>query len=480
MAVHFEEFDVNYTDDEGQEFKNESQDRFLSTCINTIIPKAEKEGVQYVVLSGARGSGKSIGVEFMITWLAVHYPGIQVNLSRISIKEIKENLFKELKVMIPSKLLKVDNAESVTFINNSHVKCFGYGDGNVRKIRGNNCHVWVMEECTEDALKEGLHEVNKRALEEIAMVVRNPGAPHIVFILTNPEGPEHWLYEDFIAKAGYVDGEKTGTNNREENVHVFYSLTSDNPYLGQAYINSLFKVLSPKQAERYIYGRWVSLGVDGIYNEYNDEIHYHPGKVFQPQKSYPIHLAFDFNTAKGKPMSAAIFQYINDHFYFYDECVLENSNTRGVMEELEERGFFKQFTGTQQLIINGDATGWKNDSAAEFSDYGLIKQFIDHLPYKVNYKVSVPNSNPGVKERHKLVNSYLKNLLNEVRISVFPPLHDPKKVSTLHKGFKSTQLKKGSKYAEDDKNPNQHITTSAGYGIWDCTRKKGGIKSIRV
>lgn len=473
MSIPFlEEFDVFHTDENGVQHKNESQDRFLSTMINEVVPKAEKEGIQYVILSGARGSGKSVGVEFLLNWFALEYPSIQINLSRISIKEVKDTLFKELKVMTPAKVLKKDNAESLTFLNDSHIKCVGYGDGNVRKIRGNNCHIWVMEEVTEDALKDGLHELNLRALQEISMVVRNPGGPKIVIILTNPEDPEHWLYREYIDKAGYVDGDKTANRkDRKENVHVFYSLTSDNPHLGEAFLNNLQTTLSPKQAERYIYGRWVSLATTGVYNEYQDELHWFPDHEYKVNHTYPVILSWDFNTAKGKPMSACIGQYINDIFHMYDECVLENSNTRGVLEELEERGFFKQFSGTGRLLeIMGDAAGWAKHSGAEMSDYGLIKQFLDHLPYKVNYKVKVPKSNPAVKARHNLVNAYLRNLKGDIRVCIY------ENCETLRRGLKSTQLKKGATYKEDDSNPTQHITTSFGYMVWRCTRKSASFK----
>lgn len=469
MAVHLSEFDPK---------ENKSQKRFLDNLFKTIVPRAEKE-VQLVILSGAMGSGKSLAVQFAINLLMSDYAKLKVGVGRISVKDAKDTFFKEFKVMCPSEVLKRDNAESMEFLNNSEVKAVGWGDKNVRKIRSNNFHIFVLEEVTEDAVKDGTYNLNYDALIEVIGRTRNPNGPNIIFLITNPDDPEHWLYREYIEKAGYVDGEKTSSLNREDNVHLFYSITTDNPYLSEAYKNMMLKNMSPKQAQRYVYGRWVSLGTDGIYNEYKEEEHYHEKTIYKVNKSYPVHLSWDFNTAQGKPMSVCMFQYINDHFHFYDEVVIENSNTRGVLEELEERGFFKQFTGTQQLIINGDAAGWAKQSAGTLSDYGLIKQFIDHLEYKVNYKLSVPTSNPEVKARHKLVNIYLKNLMNEIRISVYPPLHDSTQVSTLHRGFKSTRLKKGSKYAEDDKNPNQHITTSAGYGIWDCTKKKGGIKVIK-
>lgn len=468
MAVHLSEFDPK---------NNKSQKRFLENLFNFILPKAEKE-VQIVILSGAMGSGKSLAAQFAINILMTQYNNLKVGIGRISVKDAKDTFFKEFKVMCPTELLTVDNAESMKMINNSEIKAVGWGDKNVRKIRSNNFHIFVLEEVTEDAVKDGTFNLNKDALIEVIGRTRNPNGPNIIFLITNPDDPEHWLFMEYISKAGFVDGVETTTLNREQNIHVFYSVTTDNEHLNEGYKNNMLKNMSPKQAQRYVYGRWVSLGSDGIYNEYKEEEHYHPDKVYKINKSYPIHLSWDFNTAAGKPMSACMFQYINDHFHFYDECVLENSNTRGVLEELEERGFFRQFTGTQKLIINGDAAGWAKQSAGTFSDFGLIKQFIDHLEYKINYEIKVPTKNPDVKARHKLFNVYLKNLLGEIRVSIYPPAHDPTQAASLHRGMKSTKLKSGSKYLECDKNPMQHITTAAGYGIWRCTRKEGGTEVI--
>lgn len=471
MAVHISEF--NWTDPKTGK-SNASQEHFLRTFYKDILPHSYNE-TQFVVLSGAMGSGKSLAVQYIISRLLMENENLKIGIGRMSIDMAKETFFKELKVMIPSEVLSQDSAESMTLINNSHVKCLGWGDKNVRKLRADNFHVFVLEEVTEDAVREGSYNLNKDALDEIIGRVRNPNGPNIIFLVTNPDDPEHWLHKEYIAKAGFVDGEATKTHGRDPRVHLFYSVTLDNPYLKESYRRDLETKLTPNQAKRYVFGKWVSVAGEGIYNEYNEAQHYFPDKIYEYNYSHPVILSFDFNTAKGKPMSACMSQFINDHFHAADEVVLENSNTRGVLEELKERGFFKPFQEdlTKELIIVGDAAGWASVASSDYSDYGLIEQYLNTLEPRINFKIDAPYSNPAKKERHALVNLYLKNFKQDIRMTIYAPLHDPTKVSSIARALQSTKMKKGSKFDEDDSNPMQHIGTTVGYALCYCINNQG-------
>jgi PBSX family phage terminase large subunit len=467
MSLHLSKFNVF----QGKRV-NTSQKNLIDNFFSFIVPKAEKEGVQIIVISGAMGSGKSAAVQFINSILMLAYPNMVWAIGRISIQNAIDTYMKEIKQMLPAEVMEKDTIEYIKLKNGSNIKAIGWGDGHVSKLRANQFSAAIIDEVTEDAGKAGTHELNKRALLEIFGRVRVPGSPRFIFLITNPDDPEHWLYREYISKASYIDGKPTNIIEAKKNVHVFYSVTSDNIFLGQDYIDTMLTNLSPKEAERRVYGRWVSVSTTGIYNEYKDELHYFPNEEYKVNKNYPITLAWDFNTAKGKPMSACIGQYINDHFHMYDEVVLENSNTRGVLEELYARGFFKQFTGTQELWIMGDAAGWAKHSSSVGSDYGVMKQFLDTLEYRVNYSFKVPVKNPEVKVRHNIVNAYLKNLKGDIRVKIY------KGCETLSRGLKTAQLKSGSKYTEDDSNPTQHISSCFGYMVVRHTRSNGGVTKI--
>ena len=451
--------------------KNESQERFLDDFFNRIVPLAMEE-CQIIVLSGAMGSGKSLAVQFAINLLCTQYPDYQGAVGRISKDIVKDTFFRELKIMTPEEVLSVDTKEFLEWKNGSNFKIVGWGDGDTMKLRSNNLHCFVMEEVTEDAAMAGKVELNYRALLEVFGRVRLNNAPNLIILVTNPDDPSHWLHEKYIEKAGWVDGEKREGKNRDPNVSVHYSKTIDNKFLKKGYEANLRKQLSEKQFQRYGLGRWVSLESEGIYYEYDENVHYLDDKTYKIDYRFPINLNWDFNTAKGKPMSVCMSQYIRDVFHFYDELLIEDSSTRGILEALFEDGFFEQFKpGGTNLIINGDAAGWQKHSSGNMSDYGVMKQFFDHLPYKINYEICVNRSNPPVKSRHNVCNLYLKDYTGRIRCWLYA------KCENLNKGLKGGQLKKGNTYKELE-TYTQHVCTAFGYNIFKNTRDSGGVEDL--
>jgi PBSX family phage terminase large subunit len=468
MAIHYSNFNPIKTFPDGTQKSNNSQRRFLKSFYQDVLPKSLND-LQIVILSGAMGSGKSLAIQYLTTKMSIDYPLLQVRVARLSIKAAAQSFFRELKVMIPEVIKDAESAEQLTLKNGSHIMCRGWADKNLSKVRSDNAHIYILEEATEDARTQGNNNINYEALKEMVGRTRNPNGPNIIFIISNPDDPEHWLYQKYISKAGFINGQETDALNRVNNVHVYYSITTDNPFIRESYKDSLAQNMSPKQSQRYIFGKWVSLAEDGIYNEFNEDEHYHKDKKYVIDRNLPINLSFDFNTAAGKPMSACIFQYKNDHIHVYDEVVL-NGNTKTVLDELVSRGFFEDIVkNNQSLIILGDGAGWATQSSGGWSDFLYIQKYINELTYnnqKVMLEMKAGRKNPEIAARHKVVNYYLKNLKNQIRVSIYPPAHDEKATSTLVRGLKSTQLKKGSRYLEDDSNSTQHITTAFGYAVF--------------
>ena len=64
-----------------------------------------------------------------------------------------------------------------------------------------------------------------------------------------------------------------------------------------------------------LYGEWLYIGTDVIYYQYDRDKHF----ILENTKydyTKAIHLTFDFNIAKGKPMSSASFQYDKNKNFF--------------------------------------------------------------------------------------------------------------------------------------------------------------------
>lgn len=258
--------------------------------------------------------------------------------------------------------------------------------------------------------------------------------------------------------------------------HVYFSVTSDNPFLPDWYIRSLEEDLDPKMARRMIYGEWVDIEQDVVYHQYGP--HNYKDSSYEINPLLPIYVSFDFNIGLGKPMSACLSQYDEqtDHFHFYAESVVEGADTMEQMEEMAARGLFDIET---EYRITGDASGAnKHSSSNKKSDYDIIYEFLSkyRTPYhsRVHFTRCVPASNPPIRFRHNRVNAYCRNALNKTRLFVYDGC------KTLDEGMRLTALKKGGNYIEDDSKAYQHVTTALGYNVCWVDKSKDRRKTINT
>jgi len=408
-------------------------------------------GAHEVLLSGSVGSAKSILLAHVCIKHCIENPNARVLIGRKSMPDLKQTIFQKILEHLEGSF-QLDlhyfvnwTSAKIRFLNGSEIISRSWADKRYTKVRSLELSAAIIEELSEN------NEEDKRAYEEIKMRVGR--LPHIKtqnFILcaTNPDSPSSWVFRYFI-----------DTNSPTR--HVYYSVTTDNPFLPTKYIEQLKKDLDPKQAERMIYGKWVEILKETVYHAYDKRRNYR-AKSYKIDLKHPIHVSWDFNIGHGKPLSCALFQFIDDKMHIFNECVVEGMRTQDSCEELAGRGLLDHKTS---YIINGDATGRRRDTRNVKSDYDIIKKYFANYETddgrRLDYKISVPVSNGPIRKRHNLVNSYLYNSLKEVRLIVY------KDAPTADKGLRLTQLKKGGSYIEDDSeaHPWQHITTAIGYGL---------------
>ena len=241
--------------------------------------------------------------------------------------------------------------------------------------------------------------------------------------------------------------------------HVYYSVTTDNPFLPPEYIEQLKRDMDPQMARRMLYGEWISIAREVVYYAYDKSRNYRD-MPYVIDANFPIHVAWDFNIGEGKPLSVCFFQYTNDSFHFFNEVVVHGFRTQDALDEMAGRGLLDH---PVKYIINGDATGKARSTKSIKSDYDIIREFFSNYRNSrkelLNYEMQVPLSNPPVRKRHNLVNAYCINERGAVRLFVY------KDAKTVDEGLRLTQLKKGADYIEDDSKEFQHITTALGYGI---------------
>lgn len=415
-------------------------------------------GAQEVLLSGSVGSAKSLLLAHIIVTHCLFYSKARFGIGRHALPDLKATLFTKIKEHIMDDLEESkdytcnDSTGYIRFSNGSEIVSRSWADKNYTKVRSLELSGMAFEELTE-------HDDNEHAYTELSMRVnRLPHVPEqLIISATNPDSPSNWVYKRFMM---------TPSSTR----HVYYSVTTDNPFLPKSYINKLMEDLDPKLIDRMIYGKWIDIKGETVYSNYSYEDNFRQ-KSYSPSEHYPIYACFDFNVGVGKPMSMAFFQYINDTFHIFDEIILENSNTEMLMAEAIES---KKFNRNFKYCITGDATGKNRSANSNRSNYDIILEILQ--ANQIRHEFCVLPSNPPIKTRHNIVNAYCKNYEKKVRLYVY------KDAPTADEGFKLVKLKNGGQYIEDDSKSYQHVTTALGYGIHFCniTKKDSYSNTIQL
>lgn len=326
----------------------------------------------------------------------------------------------------------------IKFKNGSEIIARSWADKKYFKVRSLELSGVAIEETTENDTNDFYSEIKMR-VGRLPHVKEN-----IIIHATNPSSPENWLYKYFAIG---------DPSKRLDTRHVYYSVTTDNPFLPAKYIEQLKAELDPRMARRMIYGEWIEINSDVVYYEYQKELQFIKRK-YEINPDFPIICSWDFNIGEGKPMSMCLAQYIDDEFHFFDEVIISGARTADTIDELDGRGLLRKDWRYQ---ICGDASGKHRDTRSSRSDYDIItKEFQNR---GLQYEYHVPLANPPVRTRHNRVNAYCKNALGQTRLWVY------EKCTTVDEGLRLVKLKPGANYIEDDSKDYQHCTSALGYAV---------------
>lgn len=286
----------------------------------------KKSSFHEVLLSGSIGSAKSILMAHIAITHCLMYPGARFCLARRSMPDLKRTIYQEVIEHlddVDESLYETNETKaSVKFANGSEIISISWADKKSKKARSLKLSGIAFEEVTEN------DDDDKKAYMELRQRVnRLPWVPeNIIVAATNPDAPSHWAYAHWIT-------------SEEKNRHVYYSVTSDNPFLPATYIEQLKNDLDPKMAKRMLYGEWIEIEDEVVYYSYSRDRNFkNTSYVVNP--SHPIHFSYDFNIGVGKPISVVFYQIINDTFHFFNEVVVEGARTENSLEEASNRGLF--------------------------------------------------------------------------------------------------------------------------------------------
>lgn len=418
------------------------------------------EGNLEILLSGSYGSAKSIMMAHLAVTHCLTYPGSRVCLARKALPDLKDTIFKEIIEHIQEDLIEGEDfwvnatRAQITFSNGSEIISRSWADKKYKKGRSLKISMLIFEELTEN------NEEDKQAFDTLkARLRRLPHVPENVLVAaTNPDEPDHWVYRYWM-------------KDPRPYKKIFYSVTFDNPFLDPIYIKQLREGMTPEEEKRFIYGQWISITGQGIYYNYDPARNFLPDEIYEFDLKHPICLMHDFNVGHGKPMSAAVGQFIGGTWHIKKTYIVEGFKTRQILEEIAEDGIFELNTS---FNVYGDQTGKHNDSRSNLSDWDIIEDYLANYQRKdkktLKFSIEVPSCNPPIKRRWKNVNLMFLNALNQVRLYIYQEAAD------ADEGFRLTKLRKGSGLAEDDSYRNQHVTTAIGYAV-DYEAEYGGTRS---
>lgn len=398
-------------------------------------------GVHEFLLSGAVGSAKSLTLAHLVATHCISYPGAIAGLGRLALPRLKETLCMKIR----EHLFEVgagleyrynETTGNFQFNNGSKMIAFSWADKNYQKFRSYELSCMAFEELSEN---KGDHKsAYMEAYQRVGRLTHVPEA--WVGAASNPDSPSHWAYEHFM-------------QNASPQRKVYYSVTRDNPYLPESYVDNLMLTLDEKEIRRMVYGEWIEISSEVVYHAYDRERNF-KNESYTVMPRYPVCVAFDFNIALGKPLSIAFIQHIKGQTHCFGEVTVEGLRTRDALEEAWSRGLLPP---EHRYIIHGDQTGKHSDTRGNEHDYIIIERFFQEMG--LDYEMDIPTKNPPIKKRHALVNGRICNAHGRCNLFVY------KDAPMTDKGLRLTSLKKGSQYVEDDKPDYQHITTAVGYSI---------------
>lgn len=409
-------------------------------------------GTKEALLSGSVGSAKSLTLAHIGIRHCLENQNANFAIGRLALPQLKATLCNKIREHLYGTGIPYDYNETkgdFKFYNGSKITAVSWADNNMAKLGSFEFSAGGIEEVTESP--------TKKAWDTLLMRVGR--LPHIdqKFLIgaTNPDSPAHWAYKRLVINP---------------DVKVYYSVTTDNPYLDESYINTLIKNLDPKMVKRMVEGEWIEISGENIYHQYERSRNYR-NYSYEVVPYLPICLTWDFNIGEGKPLSVAFMQKNAEGWHVFNEVVVDGQRTQDALEEAYERGLFNYRT---KYVVRGDRNGKNNDTRNNHSDYEIISNFMAHIRRpdftKVEYEVQVAKTNPELRYRHNTVNSYFCNGHGESRLFIY------RDAPTADEGFRLTKLRKGSQYLEDDSIRSQHITTAIGYAI--CYDEKNNISSL--
>lgn len=306
---------------------------------------------------------------------------------------------------------------TITLINNSKIciKSAEQGDN----LRGESLSFLVIDEFCDIDLDSVWHQILRPSLSD-------QKAPAL-FIGTPKAGNQSArdLYDNYLTKKGWMS---------------FSYSTIDGGFVDEEEIEQARLDLSPKVFAQEYLASWISLS-NQVFEYFGD---HNVQAVTKPTALEPLIVGMDFNVGK---MLAQVGRTTNTGIEYFDEIVLENSNTTEMCDEIRSR------YPRNPITVFPDASGQARKSSSAGQTDLIILQ-------NAGFTVKVNRTNPSVKDRINCANSLF--FLREDGSTRFKI--DPSCKFTI-KSFKNWCYKEGSVGVPDKDSGWDHACDSGSYPI---------------
>jgi len=326
-----------------------------------------------------------------------------------------------MELCFPNLQYQVDKTNYLYKLNNGSEIWFAGLDDKERteKILGKEYSTMYFNECSQLSYSAVLMAVTRLAEKN--------DLPKKLYFDMNPPSKSHWAY--WLWERGF-DPQAEEPVEPTEYQRLLMNPGDNMDNLDPEYLSMLSK-LPEAERNRFLLG---------IYSEVDDGIVYYSfdrDRHVSDTKHLPgtILIGMDFNV---DPMSAVIFQSVNNTWHVIDEVFLRNSDTYKMSHELIRKGY-----GGGQIIPDSTA---KNRKTSGKSDINILKE---------NGFTVMATHNPFVRDR----TNNLNRLFEADRIKINP------RCKKLINDLERVAWKDGKLDQKTDPLLT-HISDCLGYGMW--------------
>jgi hypothetical protein len=420
--------------------------------VQLALISAVPNGVRFPVVPAGRRSGKTERFKRFLTKQAMTLPMQKYFAGAPTRSQAKRIFWDDLKLFTFSSahLRKPSESELKIFLpNGSTIEVLGLDEP--ARIEGTN---WTGGGIDEIA------DIKPEALEANIMPALNtvdPTRPDYrawCWFLGVPDGLNH-----------YYDLSEYAKNSGDPNYGYFHWKSSE--ILPKDVIDAAMRTMSKKQYSQE-YEASFETATGKIYDEYGKD-NFTDTYIASHEQLLWYH---DFNYT---PLSSGIGVRRGNSVFLLDEIILTSAISKQSALEFVEK--FKAHKN-KNVLLYGDPAGKAGEKHGHQSDYTEMESILRAHGWKVERRVRM--STRSIKDGQNAVRAKIKNAKGEATLFI-----NPKTAKWTHEGISRVQVKEGSTFIEDDKDPHQHITTAVRYMVdyeWPVLGvgvSKGGFSSGR-